>query len=107
MADLFDGPVEPNEKPACQKGNNLTVRRVEDADAGAEKVVDCDLCVQDSPVYNFGSVCCRVRFVIGEPRLEVRRMWIDRWKKRDGEMGTAVEREVMARWVKGKSQCCK
>lgn len=97
-ADLFSGLVKPNEKPACQKGDDSTARCASDAVGDAERVVDCELCVGDSPIYDFGLVCCRARFILSVPMLEVRRGWIERWKRKDSEMCAAVEREVRMRW---------
>lgn len=102
MADLFDGLEKINEKPVLQKGGSATVQRKADTAAGAEKVVDCELCIEKSPVYDFDMVCCRARFILGIPILDVRRAWIERWKKRDGAMGRAVEQEVTARWNEAK-----
>lgn len=58
----------------------------------------CGLCASVSPVYDFGLVCCRVRFILSVPVLDIRREWFARWKRRDGEMCAEVEREVEARW---------
>lgn len=55
------------------------------------------MCAAMSPVFDFSLVCCRVRYIVNEPRLEVRRAWLERWKRKDGAMGEAVEREVAAR----------
>lgn len=93
-ADLFAWLAEPKEKPVCQKGSDATVRRSGDAVGGG----DCELCIDVSPVYDFGLVCCRVRFILSVPVLEVRRAWLERWKRQDGEMCDSVEREVAARW---------
>ena len=59
---------------------------------------ECDLCEIDSPVYFFDRVCCRVRFVLRVPLLEVRRCWLDRWKRKDRAMGELIEAEVLRRW---------
>lgn len=58
----------------------------------------CELCAVDSAVYNFGMVCCRVRFILGVPVLEIRQGWLERWRRMDSEMGAEVEREVAAQW---------
>lgn len=97
-ADLFDGLAEPNEKPACQKGEGSTVRRSADAVEDGESAADCALCIASSPVYNFGLVCCRVRFILSVPVLEVRRTWLERWRKREGEISKLIENEVRKRW---------
>lgn len=76
-------------------------QRVEHA---AEVLTDCELCVVDSPVYQMGRVCCRVRYIMAEPRLEVRRAWLERWKRRDGTMGAKVEKAVEARWQSKKKK---
>lgn len=58
----------------------------------------CGLCAAASPVYDFGLVCCRVRFILSVPVLDIRREWLDRWKRMDSEICAEVEREVEARW---------
>lgn len=100
MAGLFDSLEQINAKPVYQKGGSATVQRNADPAESAEKVVDCELCIKKSPVHDFRLVCCRVRFIMSIPILEVRRAWIERWKKRDGAMGRVVEQEVTARWNK-------
>lgn len=102
MADLFDGLEKINEKPVLQKGGSQTVRRNEDSAVSVEKVVDCELCRQSSGIFDFSLICCRVRHVVSEPRLEVRQAWIERWNKSDSAMGKAVEQEVLVRWSKSK-----
>lgn len=97
-ADLFLGLAEQNKNPVCQKGEYSTVRLNADAVGGGERLADCALCIEDSPVYDFGLVCCRVRFILSVPVLEVRRAWLERWKRQDGEMCAVVEREVAAKW---------
>ena len=104
MADLFDSLVQINAKPACQKGGNTTVQRNPDSVASAEKVSDCGLCRDQSGIFDFSLVCCRVRHILGEPRLEVRQAWIERWRRRDGLMCKVVEQEVAARWNNGKEK---
>lgn len=97
-ADLFDGLAESNEKPACQKGDDSTARQDSGAVGGGESVADCALCIDGSPVYDFGLVCCRVRFILSVPVLDVRRAWLERWRKLEGEMSELIESEVRRRW---------
>lgn len=60
---------------------------------------ECDLCRNDSAVFEFNRVCCRVRFVLGLPAREMRAEWLERWRKKDGErMASEIEREVRTRW---------
>ena len=67
-------------------------------EGAAEVVIDCELCVVDSPVYEMGRVCCCARYLMHETRLEVRRAWLD-WKKRKNRtLAERVEKEVSARW---------
>lgn len=65
-------------------------------------IADCELCVVDSPVYELGRACCCVRLCMQESRLEVRRSYLDRWKRKNPALGGRVEREVKARWLKEK-----
>lgn len=64
-------------------------------------IVDCELCVVDSAVYELGMVCCRVRLLMNEPRKEVRRALLERWQRKDRAGAKRVEDEVRARWKKG------
>ncbi len=88
-----------------QKTLSLLVTECEESlldsvvEVAVDGVAECELCLIDSPVYEFGRVCCRVRYIIGEPRLEVRRAWLERWKNKNHVLGEKVEREVTARWV--------
>lgn len=66
--------------------------------ADYEDAGECELCLVDSPVYEFRRMCCRVRYIVGEPRLEVRRAWLDRWKKKNHVFGEKVEQGVKAKW---------
>lgn len=68
-------------------------------EAAAEVVTDCELCVVDSPVYQMDRVCCCVRYVMHEPRLEVRRAWLDWQKRKRRALIERVESEVKARWA--------
>lgn len=54
----------------------------------------CGLCAATSPVYDFGLVCCRVRFILSVPVLDIRREWLDRWRKKDRAMSEQIENEV-------------
>jgi hypothetical protein len=72
--------------------------KAQQVEAAAEVVTDCELCVVDSPVYEMDRVCCCVRYLMHETRLEVRRAWLDWTKKKNRALGDKVEKEVSARW---------
>ncbi len=57
---------------------------------------DCPHCERDSGLYNFRLDCCRIRFLMNEPRLSVRRAWLERWEK-FGPIEKLRE-EVAIRW---------
>ncbi|MCP3017526.1 hypothetical protein [Cupriavidus basilensis] len=60
----------------------------------------CDLCRAKGGRLDFNHVCCRVRFLLKMPHVEIRRAWIDYWRRRDGDtMATEIENEVTARWA--------
>lgn len=84
-----------------QETESPKAQRVE---AAAEVVTDCELCVVDSPVYEMGRVCCCVRYLMHETRLEVRRAWLDWTKKKNHALGEKVEKEVSARWLMKKKK---
>lgn len=44
---------------------------------------------------DFNRNCCRVRFLMAEPRLEVRRAWFDRWQATLGSAAAQETREAM------------
>jgi hypothetical protein len=72
--------------------------KAQQVEASAEVVTDCELCAMDSAVYQMDRVCCCVRYLMHETRLEVRRAWLD-WKKRKNRtLAERVEKEVSARW---------
>lgn len=59
----------------------------------------CELCKRNSPVLDFSSTCCRVRFLMTLPSRDMRAEWLERWRKRDGHrMADEVEKEVKERW---------
>ena len=41
----------------------------------------CGLCQRDTGEMNFNQVCCRVRFLMGQPNRQARAGWLDRWAK--------------------------
>jgi hypothetical protein len=59
---------------------------------------DCELCATRSGVYQFKNICCRVRFLLGEPRREVRVAWIERWRRFDPAAAKEIEEQVKALW---------
>jgi hypothetical protein len=62
---------------------------------------DCELCIAGSPVYNFNRVCCCVRMILGEPRIEVRRAWMDRFSGQKSKwMFQQIEQELKTKWKK-------
>ena len=63
-------------------------------------IVDCELCVVDSAIYELGRLCCKVRLLMNEPRKEVRRALLERWQAKDRSAASKVEEEVRARWKK-------
>lgn len=44
----------------------------------------CEACERDDGHYSMDRRCCRVRYLLNEPRIEVRRAWLERWEKRVG-----------------------
>ena len=60
---------------------------------------ECDLCRNDSAVFEFNRVCCRVRFVLGLPDREMQAEWFERWRRKDGEkVASEIALEVRERW---------
>jgi hypothetical protein len=58
------------------------------AEGGLTNVIDiteqlqCHDCQAKNPYrYSWGRVCCRVRFLLGQPNREARQGWVDRWRK--------------------------
>lgn len=59
----------------------------------------CTLCQADSGTYSMNLQCCRVRYLLNEPRVEVRRAWMERWEKKDGrEVVDAIKVEFERRF---------
>lgn len=59
----------------------------------------CKWCVLDNGNYDMSLICCKVRYLMHEHRKEVRRLWIERWKKKHGEKeGEAIKAELLKRW---------
>lgn len=60
----------------------------------------CALCEADNGTYSMNLQCCRVRYLLHEPRIDVRRAWLARWTARDGhEVGAALKAEFTRRWA--------
>ena len=61
----------------------------------------CNLCEQTSGHYDFLRLCCRVRFLLTLPNVEVRRAWLERWAwqgdKANDETKAAFEAEFKKR----------
>lgn len=114
-ADLFDGLLEPNKKTGLPEGRMLDGQsddRCGDQVVSSEPVmavgiVDCELCVVRSAIFDLGLLCCKVRYILGEPRLEIRRAWLERWAKKDREASERVSAEVLVKWEKLKSVATK
>lgn len=65
---------------------------------------DCPLCVRAAGkpggLHNMSLVCCRVRFLLGVPTLDLRRGWLDRWREKLGsEKVDQIKAEVQRRWA--------
>lgn len=52
----------------------------------------CELCNSNHPTrYRWQNVCCRVRFLVGQPNRAARQGWVGRWKaKGETELVAAV-----------------
>lgn len=62
-------------------------------------MTECELCAKRSAVLDFRRICCRVRFVMSLPSLEMRAGWLALWREKDGKtMAEEIEREVRAKW---------
>ena len=63
-------------------------------------VDQCELCKTKAGRLNFALTCCRVRFLLKLPHVDMRRAWLDYWRKHDGDsIATTIETEVKARWA--------
>ena len=61
--------------------------------------MNCKWCALDNGNYDMSLICCKVRYLLQEPRKEVRRAWLDRWAKKYGsEDVEAVKAELLKRW---------
>jgi hypothetical protein len=61
---------------------------------------ECDLCVSDKGVYDFGRVCCLARFVCSIPVKVFRQGWMERFKSRSDEVFfDELESAVRVRWA--------
>ena len=58
---------------------------------------DCELCHVKSGIYLFTNVCCRARFISGQPTLEKRRMWLGLLDKRYGKLDDVKDRVIEIR----------
>ena len=69
----------------------------------------CKLCAaakNGAGVYDFNCPACRERFICGEPRLAVRRAWLDQFERTHGQaevdrLKGVLERYFRARGWKG------
>lgn len=66
---------------------------------------DCPRCAKaagkSGGIYNFGPdiICCRVRFLLGLPTLELRRGWLERWRdQKGGEFVDKIKAELRKKW---------
>jgi hypothetical protein len=48
----------------------------------------CAKCAASSPLYDFGLVCCRVRFLIALPDVSMRKDWLAHWRAK-GQVSVA------------------
>jgi hypothetical protein len=67
-------------------------------------VSECELCATKPGHYQFTNICCRVRFLLLEPRREVRLAWLARWRRYDSAAAKEIEEQVKARWATRKAQ---
>ena len=81
-----------------QKSLQLQEETPSQPDPLVEWLGECELCVDNSPVYQFDRLCCRVRYILGIPLREVRQAWLDRWRQREPEVAAKVEALVLERW---------
>lgn len=42
-------------------------------------MTECELCKDKKLEFHFGRLCCRVRFLLSEPRKMIRQAWLIRW----------------------------
>jgi hypothetical protein len=67
-------------------------------------VADCDLCVADKGVFDFGRVCCCARYVCSIPLKRLRAGWMELFRERnDAEFFEQLECAVRARWINNKN----
>lgn len=57
-------------------------------------IVDCELCVVDSPIYQLDRPCCMVREALQETRDEVRQAMLQWWEKKNAREIKVVSKEV-------------
>lgn len=64
--------------------------------AANDKAAQClDCQVRNVYRFDWGNVCCRVRFLLGQPNRDARIQWIDRWRKKgEGEIASKVVSEL-------------
>ena len=59
----------------------------------------CELCDKQTGALDFGRNCCRVRFLLAEPRRMVRQAWLIRWTTEYGRNAAKeTEAAVLAQW---------
>ena len=62
---------------------------------------ECDDCIEDKGLYDFSRACCRARFLVSVPLLDLRKGWMRRWKRKvSEEFYDAIEAAVKKRWEK-------
>ena len=60
---------------------------------------ECEWCKSESGKYDFRNQCCRVRFLMSQPTLEMRRGWIARMSMMYDDM-TETKRLLVEQWEK-------
>jgi hypothetical protein len=64
----------------------------------------CPLCRANAGRLDFTKLCCRVRHLMAQPTVEMRRETLARWREQLGETAAAeIENEVKARWAARKA----
>jgi hypothetical protein len=60
---------------------------------------NCDLCAREAGEHDFGRACCRSRFLLAQRHIDVRRNWLEIFRKDYGEQAAAeTEARVRAGW---------
>lgn len=59
----------------------------------------CRHCADNRGNYDFALHCCKVRYLMQEPRLEVRRAMLERWERKLGKTeASAIKAEFERQW---------